>query len=245
MYRAKAAEPSSSTSSSGSTSALAPPSSILAKPFKVPTLSSDKLRAAAPTRVAKKRVSYKEEESKENRKRGKVDDDYHEDSGVNRELGFDLKTLYPVYEVKPASSVLGQGFKIPPMKDKATGRQVIVPLSGMALGTRIQPPIPPRPLHDPMAEHAIVLYDPTIDDIEEKKEEPTIPKPPVDRRNRSVKDILGIKSREELEKDVKKVPVVIDPKLSKVLRPHQVEGVKVGTYLIVLLPRLTHLSVLI
>ncbi|TIB81083.1 DNA supercoiling [Wallemia mellicola] len=226
MYRAKTAEPSSSTSSSGSTSALAPPSSILAKPFKVPTLSSDKLRAAAPTRLAKKRVSYKEEESKENRKRGKVDDDYHEDSGVNRELGFDLKTLYPVYEVKPASSVLGQGFKIPPMKDKATGRQVIVPLSGMALGTRIQPPIPPRPLHDPMAEHAIVLYDPTIDDIEEKKEEPAIPKPPVDRRNRSVKDILGIKSREELEKDVKKVPVVIDPILSKVLRPHQVEGVK-------------------
>lgn len=226
MFRAKPGEPSSSTSSTGSSSG-APPSSVLTKPFKVPTVASDKLRSAAPKRAAKKRVSYKEDDMKENRKRGKTDEAYEDDSGVDRELGFDLKTLYPVYEVRPANTVLGKGFKIPPMKDKATGREVLVPLSGVALGARLQPPIPPRPLHDPMGEHAIVLYDPTVDDVKEEKKMPAEPPKPVDRRNRSVKDILGIKSRDELETEVKNVPVVIDPILSKVLRPHQVEGVKV------------------
>ncbi|TIB64422.1 hypothetical protein E3P78_01186 [Wallemia ichthyophaga] len=234
MYRGKPVdnpgEPSSSTSSTGSASG-APSSSALSKPFKVPTVSSDRLRSAAPKRVAKKRVSYKEDDLKENRKRGRTDDAYEDDSGVDRELGFDLKTLYPVYQVRSASAVLGRGFRIPSIKDKSTGEQVVVPLSGVALGTRIQPPMPPRPLHDPMGEHAIVLYDPTVDFVEEVKDEsesvtPAEPPKPVDRRNRSVKEILGIKNRDELEKEVQQVPVVIDPRLSKVLRPHQVEGVK-------------------
>lgn len=84
-----------------------------------------------------------------------------------------------------------------------------------------------------MADHAIVLYDPTIDDKpeplteeelnaeEERKREEEARGP-----HKSLKAILGIQDKKK-KVDVK-VPVVIDPKLSKVLRPHQIEGVKVG-----------------
>lgn len=86
-----------------------------------------------------------------------------------------------------------------------------------------------------MADHAIVLYDPTIDDrpdpaeierlkaeAEKKKAEEAARGP-----HKSLKSILGIvdvKKKEEV-----KVPVVIDPRLAKTLRPHQIEGVKVST----------------
>jgi DNA repair and recombination RAD54-like protein len=41
--------------------------------------------------------------------------------------------------------------------------------------------------------------------------------------HKSLADILGLKKKVE---DRPKVPVVIDPRLAKVLRPHQIEGVK-------------------
>ena len=87
-----------------------------------------------------------------------------------------------------------------------------------------------KPLHDPSGEFAIVLYDPTIDnvpktfeEVEEKVKE-EIPKLDVPIMHRSLADILGLKKKVD---DHPQVPVVIDPKLAKVLRPHQVEGVKV------------------
>lgn len=87
-----------------------------------------------------------------------------------------------------------------------------------------------KPLHDPSGEFAIVLYDPTVDDKPIKKtiqaettaeEPPKLDEPLV---HKSLADILGLKKQVE---DRPKVPVVIDPRLSKVLRPHQIEGVKV------------------
>jgi DNA repair and recombination RAD54-like protein len=88
-----------------------------------------------------------------------------------------------------------------------------------------------KPLHDPSGEFAIVLYDPTIDDKPESEagedgenqtnEEPKLDEPLV---HKSLADILGLKKKVE---DRPKIPVVIDPRLAKVLRPHQVEGVKV------------------
>lgn len=87
-----------------------------------------------------------------------------------------------------------------------------------------------KPLHDPSGEFAIVLYDPTIDDkpkdtpvVEAKKEEVVVKvdEPLV---HKSLAEILGIKKKVEGEHP--RVPVVIDPRLAKVLRPHQVEGVK-------------------
>lgn len=87
-----------------------------------------------------------------------------------------------------------------------------------------------KPLHDPSGEFAIVLYDPTIDDkpknvqeVEKKAEEEDKPTLDVPIMHRSLADILGLKKKVD---DHPKIPVVIDPRLAKVLRPHQIEGVK-------------------
>ena len=47
--------------------------------------------------------------------------------------------------------------------------------------------------------------------------------------HKSLAEILGIPKRGEVVEQ-KKVAVVIDPKLTKVLRPHQIEGVKVPSH---------------
>lgn len=120
-------------------------------------------------------------------------------------------------------------------------------LSGIALGVRQQPILIPRPLHDPMADHAIVLYDPTIDDKPDPDpnaiEETLSPEELVEREaaeklrrereererngpHKSLKVILGLDKI--VKKEDVKVPVVIDPILTAKLRPHQVEGVKVS-----------------
>ena len=85
-----------------------------------------------------------------------------------------------------------------------------------------------------MSDHAIVLYDPTIDDrpdpesLDEAKREELrrIKEEQARGPHKSLKAILGIVDVKE-KKEVK-VPVVIDPRLSKMLRPHQIEGVKVS-----------------
>lgn len=101
----------------------------------------------------------------------------------------------------------------------------------------------PRPLHDPMSDHAIVLYDPTVDDkpspeeaeaakiaAEEKKRKAEEEKARGGLVHKSLKEILGIVDEKDKSKKEVKVPVVIDPRLAKVLRPHQIEGVKVCRY---------------
>ncbi len=134
-----------------------------------------------------------------------------------------------------------RSFSLPTMKGK-DGANVELVFSGASLGIRPRAKIAPRPLHDPMEDHAIVLYDPTIDDREtdeERKERLKLEeKERLDKEARektagmfnphkSLKALLG---EDKATKDkVPKVPVVIDPRLSKVLRPHQVEGVKVSS----------------
>src|SRR5271155_2174716 len=49
------------------------------------------------------------------------------------------------------------------------------------------------------------------------------------RVHKSLAEMLGIPKRGEVVEQ-KKVAVVIDPKLTKVLRPHQIEGVKVPSH---------------
>lgn len=131
-------------------------------------------------------------------------------------------------------------FSIPSMT--RDGQTVTVAISSVALGVRRQPILVPRPLHDPMADHAIVLYDPTVDLVEtdeerlEREKVEALSKKEEDRKkaqgqgpnpHKSLKEMLGIDSGEGQKKKRVKVPVVIDPRLCKVLRPHQVEGVKV------------------
>src|SRR5699024_2291776 len=102
------------------------------------------------------------------------------------------------------------------------------------LGLRQGAVFAPKPLHDPCGEFAIVLYDPTIDDKskpvdngnEDKVAADAAPSQTLDAPvvHKSLAEILGI--RKKMDKDHPRVPVVLDPKLAKILRPHQVEGVK-------------------
>lgn len=114
------------------------------------------------------------------------------------------------------------------MTNAVTSEKIVHRLSHASLGARLHPTLPPRPLHDPMADHAIVLYDPTIDDrpAPTDKEEGVVVVKEDRGPHKSLKIILGIQDRNV--KVQAKVPVVIDPRLSKVLRPHQIEGVKVS-----------------
>lgn len=155
-------------------------------------------------------------------------------------------------------------FSVPFAKDNARKEQFNFDFAPPPLGTRRKIVVPPRALHDPTSEFAIVLYDPTVDVIptaevpkddsktpepatkegleelpdasqldlldEEHAEEAKVEEPPKKKLKRrpqkSLAEILGICKDQDLTKKYPNVPVVIDPKLAKILRPHQVAGVK-------------------
>lgn len=94
-----------------------------------------------------------------------------------------------------------------------------------------------------MADHAIVLYDPTIDhrETDEERKERLA----AEQKQKEMQEIAETAGSENLFNPHKslrsllgetgskasaptRIPVVIDPLLSKRLRPHQVEGVKVS-----------------
>ncbi|KAK5114471.1 hypothetical protein LTR62_002406 [Meristemomyces frigidus] len=136
---------------------------------------------------------------------------------------------FPVFKPRDKDTAFRSRFAVP-LKDKNVttyGGARPPPLLGLRTGAVFVA----KALHDPSGEFAIVLFDPTIDGkpeptrIEdgtkvasqpEKLDEPLM--------HKSLADILGIKKKVDGERP--KVPVVIDPRLAKVLRPHQVEGVK-------------------
>lgn len=215
------------------------------KPFKAPALVKT-LACSLPTRK-RKRISYKEnrEESDSDddsngrfrKKKKSKDSNYVEDGEV-----INVNKVFPIFKPKPFETVSVAKFSIPEMRNKS-GEVVPMILSNASLGIRAPTSIPPRPLHDPMEDHAIVLYDPTIDDREtdeEKKErlkEEERDKADKEARektkglfnpHKSLRMLLG--EGRPKDKNLVKVPVVIDPRLSKVLRPHQIEGVKVRTF---------------
>jgi DNA repair and recombination RAD54-like protein len=138
---------------------------------------------------------------------------------------------FGVFKVKDKELAFKQRFSVP-LINKTAGYDPSRPAP--TLGMRRGATFVVKPLHDPSGEFAIVLYDPTVDDKPAKKteeaedileEKPKLDEPLV---HKSLADILGIKKQVE---DRPKVPVVIDPRLSKILRPHQVEGVKVRSHL--------------
>lgn len=133
-------------------------------------------------------------------------------------------------------------FSVPFAKNNAQ-KDLVHSGSPPPLGTRRKVIVPPRALHDPTSEFAIVLYDPTVDvipkieDESEKKEEKSdtsdkdaslSPEPAKKKRRRekSLAEILGICKTPDSASKFPDVPVVIDPRLAKILRPHQVAGVK-------------------
>ncbi|KAI0780939.1 DNA repair protein, SNF2 family [Trametes elegans] len=208
------------------------------RPFKPPTLA---ITRDQPQRK-RKRVSYKAAQAdsdasgtenetvpKKKKKSGK-------DDGYERPLDNNIQH-YPVYKPKPFNQI-PRRFSIPQMRNK-DGEIIPTVQTNVALGIRPLANIVPRPLHDPMEDHAIVLYDPTIDDRETDEERREREKEEAKERamkeaqekcagmynpHKSLKELLG--RGKDKKKKAHKVPVVIDPRLTKVLRPHQVEGVK-------------------
>jgi DNA repair and recombination RAD54-like protein len=134
---------------------------------------------------------------------------------------------FPVFRPKDKGQVFRKAFSVPLINKDTTAYNPNRPPP--TLGLRQGAVFVAKPLHDPSGEFAIVLYDPTIDDkpkekvkeIKEKEPESKIDAPLV---HKSLSEILGLKKK--VENEHPRVPVVIDPRLAKVLRPHQIEGVK-------------------
>lgn len=135
---------------------------------------------------------------------------------------------FPVFQVKDKEAMFRKRFAVPLINKNSASYNPSRPPP--TLGLRQGAVFVAKALHDPSGEFAIVLYDPTIDEkprtIEEAKkaDEPEKPKIDAPLVNKSLAEILGIQKVVDGERP--KVPVVIDPKLAKVLRPHQIEGVK-------------------
>jgi len=191
----------------------------LAKPFKCPGSATITRTSEKPTRKRRK-VDY-----------GGADGD--KDDGDKAWTNEDRLALanrdankFPVFQVKDKDTMFRKRFAVPLIKkDSGTYNPSRPPPT---LGLRQGAQFLAKPLHDPSGEFAIVLYDPTIDEkprsIEEAKKGNDPPKLDAPLVHKSLADILGIKKVVEGERP--KVPVVIDPRLAKVLRPHQIEGVK-------------------
>lgn len=138
---------------------------------------------------------------------------------------------FPVYQPKEKNVVFRKAFSVP-LKNKDTtsynpGRPP------PTLGLRQGAVFAPKPLHDPSGEFAIVLHDPTVDEKPDPARRETTKvdqhsnsseKIDIPLVHKSLAEILGIKKK--VDKDHPRVPVVLDPRLAKILRPHQVEGVK-------------------
>jgi DNA repair and recombination RAD54-like protein len=198
------------------------------KAFKPPAVVSRRGDVTVPARK-RKRVSYKNA--------GGDDDEDEAGPKCKKKKEFGECSpppeirVFPKFEAKPAAPTLSSAFAIPEMRTK-TGDVVITRLTAGALGVCRRAAALPRPLHDPFSDHAIVLWDPTVDDTDALKEaEEEAARLKKERAaqqdkgpHKSLAALLGLDKKKDV-RDVK-VPVVIDPRLSKVLRPHQVEGVK-------------------
>ncbi|KAL8952505.1 MAG: hypothetical protein Q9222_001608 [Ikaeria aurantiellina] len=193
----------------------------LIKPFKCPGSSTPSRTSAKPARKRRK-VDYGDTD-------GSVEGGDKPWSNEERlALANRDANKFPVFKPRDKETLFRQRFAIPLIhKDVASyNPNRPAPTLGMRRGATFIA----KPLHDPSGEFAIVLYDPTIDDkpvtveeAEKKDAEEDKPKLDVPIMHKSLADILGLKKQVD---DHPKIPVVIDPRLAKVLRPHQVEGVK-------------------
>ncbi|BGP16166.1 hypothetical protein JCM10213_006101 [Rhodosporidiobolus nylandii] len=233
------------------------------KPFKVPeSTSGTRSRQLGGTRSSTKRprVVFTENDfytnvgedsdepaTKKKKKDGKKKGDGDDDDDGKKKRGFVDRYVappppkqFPVYRPK-SLDVTAKPFTIPGIKKKGVILETKVTLR--PLGTRQAGEFLPAPLHDPLADQAIVLWDPTVDDREaerelarlaaekkaqEDEESSGASKLELERKkvHKSLAEILGLADREKKKAMVKKVAVVIDPRVGTKLRPHQVEGVK-------------------
>ncbi|KAK3903154.1 P-loop containing nucleoside triphosphate hydrolase protein [Staphylotrichum tortipilum] len=194
----------------------------LHKPFKCP---GSAMRTVATDRPARKRrrVDYGGAD-------GEADADKPYTNADRLALANRDANRFPVFQAKDKVTVFRKAFSIPFInKDTAAYNPNRPPPT---LGLRQGAVFIAKPLHDPCGEFAIVLHDPTVDDKPkdapppEEQEKGVEPASKLDAplMHKSLAEILGIKKKVVGEHP--RVPVVIDPRLAKVLRPHQIEGVK-------------------
>ncbi|KAK0545840.1 DNA-dependent ATPase protein rad54 [Tilletia horrida] len=225
------------------------------KPFKVPSRAGNSANGATEGGRRRKRVDYSgmgggSENANDGDAQLDDDDDAGAGGGGKKRKGGSVKTLEGIYKGIDSSGVslnadrrvwkvfeadkgaIKRDFKVPVMRT-AKGEVLEVQLKNLPLGVRRAADIPPRPLYDPLGEHAIVLFDPTTDDREAEREKARLQAEQANEEekveasngpHKSLAEILGLKKQKSMIKP--KVPVLVDPRLAKVLRPHQVEGVK-------------------
>lgn len=194
----------------------------LIKPFKCPGSATPTRISTQPARKRRK-VNYADAD-------GSAEDGDKPYSNDDR-LALATRDVnrFPIFKAKDKDTIFRQRFNVPLINKDSTAynQNRAPPLLGLRQGAVFVA----KPLHDPSGEFAIVLYDPTIDDkpviveevSEEKKDDEDKLKLDEPIVHKSLADILGLKKKVE---ERPRVPVVIDPRLAKVLRPHQVEGVK-------------------
>lgn len=193
----------------------------LVRPFRCPGTAAPTRASEKPARK-KRKISYADAD-------GSVEDGEKPYTNEDRlALANRDVNKFPVFKVKDKDTLFRQRFAVPLINKDTGSYNPFRPAP--TLGMRKGAVFVAKPLHDPSGEFAIVLFDPTVDDKPTTEEEVVKlsqdedkPKLDVPIMHRSLADILGLKKEVE---DHPKVPVVIDPRLSKVLRPHQVEGVK-------------------
>ncbi|GAB1317224.1 DNA-dependent ATPase protein rad54 [Madurella fahalii] len=194
----------------------------LHKPFKCPGAATRTVAADRPARKRRK-IDYRGAD-------GEPDADKPYTNADRLALANRDANKFPVFQVKDKDKVFRKAFSVPFVnKNNAAYNPNRPPPT---LGLRQGAVFVPKPLHDPSGEFAIVLYDPTIDDKpketpkpdEAAKEPEPASKLDAPLMHKSLAEILGLKKKVVGEHP--RVPVVIDPKLAKVLRPHQIEGVK-------------------
>lgn len=198
----------------------------LFKPFKCPGSATTPRTSSKPARKRRK-VDYSGAD-------GSTKDDEKPWSNEERlALANRDVNRYGVFKVKDKEVTFKRRFAVPLINKDTLGYNPS--RAAPALGMRRGATFVVKPLHDPSGEFAIVLYDPTIDDkpvteetSDKKAEDEGREKTKLDvpLMHKTLADILGLKKKVD---DRPRVPVVIDPRLAKVLRPHQVEGVKVRT----------------
>ncbi|KAK1766565.1 P-loop containing nucleoside triphosphate hydrolase protein [Phialemonium atrogriseum] len=198
----------------------------LHRPFRCPGSATRTVATDRPSRKRRK-IDYKGAD-------GEADGDAEKPWTNTDRLALANRDVnkFPVFKPRDKSQVFRKAFSVPLINKDTSAYNPNRPPP--TLGLRQGAVFVAKPLHDPTSEFAIVLYDPTVDDKpsedvkpKEKKDES---KPESDMKldaplvHKSLAEILGIKKK--VEKDHPRVPVVIDPRLTKVLRPHQIEGVK-------------------
>ena len=175
---------------------------------------------------------------------------------LNALSGAPIKNLWPLSRIPKdydAKAVLTKKFQVPMAADKDNNSIISNSFGARrTLGMRRRPGSMNRLLYDPNAEDVIILWDPkeeeelqrkrqeeeeaaaiaaargtttsdsetddeqTVVEEESKKEQK-----PLRPGKKSLSEILGFKKEES-----KKAPVMLDPVLTRILRPHQLDGLK-------------------